>query len=146
MVHRLAKSYREFHLQHGGYHRVCDTSRFLSSYFVGRTRTFELVSSSRTELDETMSSRGGYHAHTLLSVRSRSTGYSRPHYATVDLVDVSSALSSCVIQFSATFSPVAPEKGLVQNVHGVRACFLQAKATPTDGGVYFIGKLLWSKG
>ena len=68
-----------------------------------------------------------------------------------------------VIKLSGTLEKVAPEKELVENVHGVRGTFLDAgeevarrlqkspdldpifgaKAEPT---VYFIGKLLWSKG
>jgi digalactosyldiacylglycerol synthase len=67
-----------------------------------------------------------------------------------------------VIKLSGTLDKVAPEKELVENVHGVRATFLDvganvrdlllrksdshvfsANAEPT---VYFIGKMLWSKG
>jgi len=69
-----------------------------------------------------------------------------------------------VIKLSGTLGNFAPEKELVENVHGVRRTFLDAgkqvrdiivsrkgathevfgpDATPT---IYFIGKMLWSKG
>ena len=69
-----------------------------------------------------------------------------------------------LIKLSGTLQQLAPEKELVENVHGVRRTFLDvgeqlrkkltspgkakdpvfsADATPT---VYFIGKMLWSKG
>jgi digalactosyldiacylglycerol synthase len=69
-----------------------------------------------------------------------------------------------VIKLSGTLDKVAPEKELVENVHGVRGTFLDvgeklrrklqsplpvedpvfsAEAEPT---IYFIGKMLWSKG
>lgn len=70
-----------------------------------------------------------------------------------------------LIKLSGTLGKFAPEKELVENVHGVRASFLEtgkevrarleagtgeqddpvfgAEADPT---VYFIGKMLWSKG
>jgi len=69
-----------------------------------------------------------------------------------------------VIKLSGTLDKVAPEKELVENVHGVRGTFLDVgedvrkrlqspsgssdpmfgpNAKPT---VYFIGKMLWSKG
>jgi digalactosyldiacylglycerol synthase len=82
-----------------------------------------------------------------------------------------------LIKLSATLDPVAPEKELVENVHGVRGTFLDIGAkvrtmllrpSPTpipfisttttttasdsvfcadaDPKIYFIGKMLWSKG
>jgi digalactosyldiacylglycerol synthase len=63
-----------------------------------------------------------------------------------------------VIKLSATLGVVAPEKELVENTHGVRKTFLDiGKAIPNTANdaifganaeptVYFIGKLLWSKG
>ena len=70
-----------------------------------------------------------------------------------------------VIKLSGTIDKVAPEKELVENVHGVRGTFLDvgsevskmlresprkaeasvfgAEVEPT---IYFIGKMLWSKG
>lgn len=69
-----------------------------------------------------------------------------------------------VIKLSGTLDKVAPEKELVENVHGVRHTFIDvgrevsrrlqngakdrdpifgADAQPT---VYFLGKLLWTKG
>jgi len=69
-----------------------------------------------------------------------------------------------VIKLSGTLEKFAPEKELVENVHGVRATFLDigeevrqillspvAKAHPVfsptaEPTVYFIGKMLWSKG
>jgi digalactosyldiacylglycerol synthase len=71
-----------------------------------------------------------------------------------------------VIKLSGTLGQFAPEKELVENVHGVRASFLetgeelrkrlQSSTAATDPdpifgpdaepAVYFIGKMLWSKG
>lgn len=69
-----------------------------------------------------------------------------------------------VIKLSGTLGQFAPEKELVENVHGVRAGFLEAgeevrkrlesldaASDPVFGpdaeaSVYFIGKMLWSKG
>ena len=69
-----------------------------------------------------------------------------------------------IIKLSGTLGKFAPEKELVENVHGVRHAFLEygvelsktlksPEATshpvfgPTaDPKVYFIGKMLWSKG
>jgi digalactosyldiacylglycerol synthase len=69
-----------------------------------------------------------------------------------------------IIKLSATLDKVAPEKELVENVHGVRETFLnvgielrdriiqsQSNSDPifgrdADPKIYFIGKLLWSKG
>jgi digalactosyldiacylglycerol synthase len=69
-----------------------------------------------------------------------------------------------VIKLSGTLDKVAPEKELVENLHGVRGTFVEvgeevgkrlrkanAKDDPvfgrsTESAVYFIGKLLWSKG
>lgn len=70
-----------------------------------------------------------------------------------------------VIKLSGTLDKVAPEKELVENVHGVRATFLDAGAeisrrletdegkqndpvfgATADNSIYFIGKMLWSKG
>ena len=69
-----------------------------------------------------------------------------------------------VIKLSGTLGQFAPEKELVENVHGVRGTFLDigkelrtrlteegAEKDPVFGPsaeptVYFIGKMLWSKG
>ncbi|GKY98651.1 hypothetical protein MPSEU_000821600 [Mayamaea pseudoterrestris] len=69
-----------------------------------------------------------------------------------------------IIKLSATLEPVAPEKELVENVHGVRGTFIdtgvalrkrlgksQDNSDPIFGAtadpkIYFIGKMLWSKG
>lgn len=69
-----------------------------------------------------------------------------------------------VIKLSGTLQSFAPEKELVENVHGVRGTFLdigeqvrqiltsrKVKEHPVfapdaDPSVYFIGKMLWSKG
>mmetsp|Transcript_17555 Transcript_17555/g.36445 ORF Transcript_17555/g.36445 Transcript_17555/m.36445 type:complete len:956 (+) Transcript_17555:320-3187(+) len=69
-----------------------------------------------------------------------------------------------LIKLSGTLGKFAPEKELVENVHGVRRTFLdvgkelKVKLTSADGDtdpvfgpdaeptVYFIGKMLWSKG
>jgi digalactosyldiacylglycerol synthase len=69
-----------------------------------------------------------------------------------------------VIKLSGTLGRFAPEKELVENVHGVRASFLEtgeevrkrleshtATKDPVFGAeaepsIYFIGKMLWSKG
>jgi digalactosyldiacylglycerol synthase len=69
-----------------------------------------------------------------------------------------------IIKLSGTLDSFAPEKELVENVHGVRKSFLdfglklrpileknQGKDNPIFGPdaspkVYFIGKMLWSKG
>ena len=72
-----------------------------------------------------------------------------------------------VIKLSGTLQQFAPEKELVENVHGVRRTFLdvgdelRTKLTSPQGGgaggipvfgpdadptAYFIGKMLWSKG
>jgi digalactosyldiacylglycerol synthase len=69
-----------------------------------------------------------------------------------------------VIKLSGTLDVVAPEKELVENVHGVREDFLEVAAKLRDKvlaadhvkdpifasdsppTVYFIGKMLWSKG
>jgi digalactosyldiacylglycerol synthase len=65
-----------------------------------------------------------------------------------------------IIKLSGTLDKVAPEKELVENVHGVRGTFLdvgeqvrgmlQASnsvfGADADPKVYFIGKMLWSKG
>jgi len=69
-----------------------------------------------------------------------------------------------IIKLSGTLGKFAPEKELVENVHGVRNTFLDygvdlskvlrsrtGKSHPVfspdaDPKVYFIGKMLWSKG
>uniref|UniRef100_A0A7S1YBU4 Digalactosyldiacylglycerol synthase n=1 Tax=Grammatophora oceanica TaxID=210454 RepID=A0A7S1YBU4_9STRA len=70
-----------------------------------------------------------------------------------------------VIKLSGTLGKFAPEKELVENVHGVRATFLdigedvrkklstarERETNPVfgsnaDPSIYFIGKMLWSKG
>jgi digalactosyldiacylglycerol synthase len=66
-----------------------------------------------------------------------------------------------VIKLSGTLDKVAPEKELIENVHGVRGTFLdigaalrsrlQKSSDPifsaaAEPKVYFIGKMLWSKG
>lgn len=70
-----------------------------------------------------------------------------------------------LIKLSGTLGRFAPEKELVENVHGVRASFLDtgkevrkrleapdgARSDPVfgaeaDPAIYFIGKMLWSKG
>ena len=69
-----------------------------------------------------------------------------------------------IIKLSGTLEPVAPEKELVENVHGVRGTFIDTgvalrnrlgksgdKADSVFGAtadpkIYFIGKMLWSKG
>ena len=69
-----------------------------------------------------------------------------------------------VIKLSGTLGNFAPDKELIENVHGVRTSFLdagqrvrqiltskQAKEDPIFGPdatptVYFLGKMLWSKG
>jgi digalactosyldiacylglycerol synthase len=69
-----------------------------------------------------------------------------------------------IIKLSGTLGQFAPEKELVENVHGVRANFLDTGdevkrrllspsaaedpiySASADPSVYFIGKMLWSKG
>ena len=69
-----------------------------------------------------------------------------------------------VIKLSGTLGQFAPEKELVENVHGVRAGFLETGkelkqriesssisndpvfGPEAEAKVYFIGKMLWSKG
>jgi digalactosyldiacylglycerol synthase len=68
-----------------------------------------------------------------------------------------------VVKLSGTLGQFAPEKELIENVHGIRGTFLDAGAevrrrvvsTPrqdpvfgSEAGpsIYFIGKMLWSKG
>jgi len=52
-----------------------------------------------------------------------------------------------IIKLSGTLEKAAPEKELVENVHGVRSVFLDIGRQGKRGeAAYFIGKLLWSKG
>jgi len=67
-----------------------------------------------------------------------------------------------IIKLSGTLGQFAPEKELIENVHGIRGTFLDAgkevgeriEASNKDlvfgpeaePSVYFIGKMLWSKG
>ena len=69
-----------------------------------------------------------------------------------------------IIKLSGTLGQYAPEKELIENVHGVRGAFIDAGVelrqkllspeagsdpvfSPTaEPAVYFIGKMLWSKG
>ena len=67
-----------------------------------------------------------------------------------------------VIKLSGVLQTYAPEKEVIENVHGVRKDFIQegrrrATCSPTDGNtvpldeqtggqVYYIGKILWAKG
>jgi digalactosyldiacylglycerol synthase len=65
-----------------------------------------------------------------------------------------------VIKLSGTLDKVAPEKELIENVHGVRGTFLdigeQVRSMlkskdsifreDAEPAIYFIGKMLWSKG
>jgi digalactosyldiacylglycerol synthase len=68
-----------------------------------------------------------------------------------------------IIKLSGTLGQFAPEKELIENVHGIRGTFLDAgkevskriEASPekdpifgseAEPSVYFIGKMLWSKG
>jgi digalactosyldiacylglycerol synthase len=68
-----------------------------------------------------------------------------------------------LIKLSGTLGQFAPEKELIENVHGIRSGFLDAglevakriEDSPNDDpvfgaeaepSVYFIGKMLWSKG
>lgn len=50
-----------------------------------------------------------------------------------------------VIKLSPVLQAYAPEKEIVDNVHGIRHEFLNM-ARPNGNQVYFIGKLLWAKG
>jgi len=68
-----------------------------------------------------------------------------------------------IVKLSGTLGQFAPEKELIENVHGIRASFLDAgmevskriQKSPdndqvfgaeADPSIYFIGKMLWSKG
>ena len=61
------------------------------------------------------------------------------------------------VRLSAALDPMPPDGGIVCNVHGVRGDFLdigaaaaalddEARAKAFDGGAYFLGKCLWTKG
>jgi digalactosyldiacylglycerol synthase len=50
-----------------------------------------------------------------------------------------------VIKLSPVLQAYAPEKEIVDNVHGIRQEFLNM-AKPSGNQAYFIGKLLWAKG
>lgn len=68
-----------------------------------------------------------------------------------------------IIKLSGTLGQFAPEKELIENVHGIRGSFLEAGrevserikdsskkdtifGSEAEPSVYFIGKMLWSKG
>lgn len=51
-----------------------------------------------------------------------------------------------LIKLSPVLQTYAPEKEIVSNIHGIRAEFLQVPRPSMEGGIYFLGKLLWAKG
>jgi digalactosyldiacylglycerol synthase len=51
-----------------------------------------------------------------------------------------------LIKLSPVLQTYAQEKEVVSNIHGIRTEFLQVAKPTNQGGIYFLGKLLWAKG